>query len=212
MFDIDGTLIDSFEFDEQCYIKAVEEALDVSFSPDWQTFPNITDSGILAHFLQSIGRIDEFPEAEKRVKEKFIEFIRQHVKNAPAVATKGAISLVEQLLDCSDVTTTIATGGWLETARLKLTSAGFDTQRLAISSSNDHHVRSTIMKIALGSRSCDSVKVSYFGDGPWDKEACDELGFNFIAVGNKVKHHHQIEDFSNVEHILAMLKLNQTTR
>jgi len=78
------------------------------------------------------------------------------------------------------VSLSIATGGWEETALLKLQSAGIDVSGIPIASSNDHYARIEIMKMArVKASACESFPVTYFGDAAWDQKACRELGYNF---------------------------------
>ena len=46
---------------------------------------------------------------------------------------------------------------------------------------------------------------AYFGDGGWDKRASEELGYDFIAIGDKVQHHAQYPDFRRGKAILSRL-------
>ena len=39
------------------------------------------------------------------------------------------------------------------------------------------------MRTALGSIDSHVDSVTYYGDGEWDKRACEVLGWNFVAVG-----------------------------
>ncbi|MEJ1436305.1 MAG: hypothetical protein RPU61_03200 [Candidatus Sedimenticola sp. (ex Thyasira tokunagai)] len=98
----------------------------------------------------------------------------------------------------NDVVISIATGGWLEGAELKLNSAGINIKNIPVASSNDHYCRTEIMKIAEQRATNDNtIKTTYFGDGAWDKKACGELDYNFILVGNNASHSQRIIDFSS---------------
>jgi hypothetical protein len=48
---------------------------------------------------------------------------------------------------------------------------------------------------------------TYFGDTAWDKRACAELGYRFIAVGRKVEHDVRFDDFGDRDAVLACLGL-----
>ena len=48
---------------------------------------------------------------------------------------------------------------------------------------------------------------TFFGDGVWDKKACEELGFNFVLVGNRANHNQNINDFKSVNEALAYIGL-----
>ena len=52
MFDIDGTLVNSNDFDEECYLKAAETVLSVKISSDWENYEHATDSGILNEVIK----------------------------------------------------------------------------------------------------------------------------------------------------------------
>ena len=39
------------------------------------------------------------------------------------------------------------------------------------------------MEIALSQLGARFESVTYYGDGPWDREACLDLGWGFVAVG-----------------------------
>ena len=52
MFDIDGTLINSNKFDEDCYIKTARTVLGIDISSNWEEYPFATDSGILDEIIR----------------------------------------------------------------------------------------------------------------------------------------------------------------
>ena len=58
MFDIDGTLVESYEIDSQCFIDAVKEVTGLHVNPDWSKYQHVTDSGILNEILFSQRHID----------------------------------------------------------------------------------------------------------------------------------------------------------
>ncbi len=210
MFDIDGTLIKSFDFDEHCYMTAVKEITGHSLNGDWHTYPHVTDSGVLQHFLQQLGLQARFAEIHQQVKTLFTEMIRAHVQQTPVYEIPGAAAFVRYLKTQPGVKLSLATGGWAETARLKLTAAGIDISGMPLASSNDHYARTEIMQRALQQASTDNTpgSLSYFGDGEWDRLACHELNFNFILVGNRTRHHQQISDFRDIQQALAFLPLS----
>ena len=91
---------------------------------------------------------------------------------------------------------------------MKLESAEIDTSDIPIASSNDHFSRTEIMKIArekaIGN---DQIPCTYFGDGEWDKRACDELDFNFVLVGNRINHNQKIMNFNESKQAMAYIGL-----
>ncbi|WP_261842237.1 HAD family hydrolase [Aliamphritea ceti] len=209
MFDIDGTLVQSCDFDEHCYIAAIKEVTGHTLNGDWSTYPQVTDSGVLLHFLQQIGLQDKFTEIHQQVKTLFTEKIADHLQQTPLTEVPGAATFINYLRDQQQVRLSLATGGWNETARLKLAAAGIDITGIPLASSNDHYARTEIMQLAL-QQACENrtpSSLSYFGDGEWDRRACSELNFNFILVGNRTCHHQQISDFSDLQQALTFLPL-----
>ena len=47
LFDIDGTLVDSNEFDSEFYVQAVRKVLRIEVGDDWSAYQHVTDGGIL---------------------------------------------------------------------------------------------------------------------------------------------------------------------
>jgi len=198
MFDVDGTLVQSFKFDEECYLSAVSEVLGHPFTPDWSEYPHISDSGILRTYLQKLGQMHRHDEIYQQVKALFVDKIRRYLESNPAAEIPGARAFFSSLRERQDINLSIATGGWSETALLKLASAKIDVDGIPIASSNDHHVRSQIMISAASKANiAKGQSFTYFGDAEWDKLACAELGCKFILVGRRIEHDSQVDDFDS---------------
>lgn len=200
MFDIDGTLVESFEFDEECYLAAVYAVLGQKMDSDWSKYKHVTDSGILDRHIEQNKLGAQRDEIHVAVKSAFTDNIRQHIGQQAVKAVSGALVFVEKLKEMSNVSLSIATGGWAETANMKLNSAGFDISGIPMASSNDHYARKEIMKIALRkSKVTNLEKVTYFGDAQWDRQACEELNINFVLLGNRFQHRQNIANFDFFE-------------
>ena len=52
-----------------------------------------------------------------------------------------------------------------------------------MATSDDAQDRKDIMRIALSHLGSGFSSVTYFGDGPWDRDATMELGWRFVPVG-----------------------------
>ncbi len=207
MLDIDGTLLQSYEMDEQCFVDAVREATGLEISTDWGSYPFVTDRGILKTFIERQGLKYSLAQLENIVKPIFIRNVQQSVKVSPAQEVIGAKNFVSYLLDSDEYVVSIATGGWGETAKIKLESAGFETEKLAIMSSSDHYSRIKIMELAKSAiNQIDNYPVTYFGDAEWDLKACKELEVNVVIVGDRVNHYQRIQDFSCLENALNFVK------
>lgn len=208
IFDIDGTLVESFGFDSACYISAVREVLgEVYIHNDWSKYKNVTDTGSLRKIMEE-NNIQEKAQI-KEVRTKFGELIRQYLQNGGKCRPKeGAIHLIDKLLTSDGYEVGFATGGWEHTAKMKLQHAGFNLKNTVLTSSDDGDERVAIMKKCLLAlkKSC-FHRVVYVGDAQWDRQATQELGWHFIGVGTRLKGKCEfwVEDFSSQDTFIKML-------
>ena len=207
IFDIDGTLVENFGFDDACYISAIREVLgEVYIHDDWSKYKNVTDTGSLRQIMEENG-IQEKGQI-KEVRTRFGELIRQHLQNGGKCCPKeGAIHLINELLAAEDYKVGFATGGWRHTATMKLRHAGFSLENTVLTSSDDGDERVVIMKKCLLQLGHSFQRVVYIGDAEWDVQATQTLGWHFIGVGARLKGKCEfwIEDFSSYDTFIKML-------
>lgn len=210
MFDIDDTLVNSIEFDGSHYVNAVQSVIDAAIDTDWASYQNVTDSGILNEILDRQGIHTDRNRIHQEVKKRFTRLVQSHLYNKPVKEVLGASAFLQKLRERNDICLAIATGGWEETAKLKLDSAGIDYSGIAFASASDHVSRIGVMKVAESRcLTNEFASRSYFGDAIWDQKATQLLQFNFIQVGDKINHTQQISDFQPSDHIWAMLGLSK---
>ncbi len=207
IFDIDGTLVESFGFDDACYISAIKEVLgEVYIHDDWSKYKNVTDTGSLRQIMEE-NKIQE-KEQIKEVRTKFGELIRQHFQNGGECRPKeGAIHLIDKLLTSDGYEVGFATGGWRHTAKMKLRHAGFNLKNTVLTSSDDGDERVVIMQKCLFALGNCFHRIVYIGDAEWDMQATEELGWHFIGVGTRLKGKCEfwVEDFSSPDIFMKML-------
>jgi len=184
IFDIDGTLLQSASVDDALYRESVTSVLGhVRFRPSLGEYDFVTDSGILAQILNDNGLTSD-PDHGPMIKARFVDALASHVrKHGPFREIMGARAMLGRLCASSSHAVAIATGGWLETALLKLYSAEFDLSGIPLATANDFSDRTDIMSLALSRIGSEFQSITYYGDGPWDRSACQSLGWNFVAVG-----------------------------
>ncbi|MFK7977730.1 MAG: HAD family hydrolase [Halioglobus sp.] len=183
MFDVDGTLTQSYALDSQCYIRAVESVTGIKISDDWARYQHVTDAGILNETMAEHGG-DCSPQVHEQVKAAFLANLNAEVAKTSVQAVPGAPAFLDYLYSQPNVSVSFATGGWRESAFLKLESAGVPFQREAFASSDDHYSRTEIMKIAARRAGlAPGMRCTYFGDGLWDAQASRALGYAFVRVG-----------------------------
>ena len=198
LFDIDGTLIESMAVDTELYLSSISEILGpVTVREQLNDYDHVTDSGILAQLLDDNGySFDE--QTLAAVKSVFVEKIERHIEtNGPFVTIDGAIEFVTRTRAAEGRRVAIATGGWRESALLKLESAGFEIDGIPVVTSDDAASRIEIMQTALAKLGDGFESVTYFGDAEWDRRACHSLGWDFIAVGPGLG---GIESYTGIDH------------
>ena len=190
LFDIDGTLVESYGFDSRLYVRAVKEVLgDVEVSTDWSSYLHVTDAGILGQVLQQNGIAEDDTHAHE-VRERLRELIEDHLAAQPCAPVRGALPAVRRLLQDPDWQVGLATGGWRDIATAKLRSAGFVPEEFVLCSSDDHHERTEIMELCRQTVGGAHDRTVYVGDGTWDLRATRELGWGFVAIGPRLDGHH----------------------
>jgi hypothetical protein len=196
------------DFDPEIFASAIEEEIDTLVNRNWAQYKNVTDSGILDEIITTYGLGDQKIEIEEKVKKNFVSKIEEYLKRNPAREVNGASSFLDQSNSDNNINVSIATGGWYETTVLKLRSAGIIFSDIPIASSSDHHSRTEIMKISKA-RSNDKIGIpcTYFGDAPWDKIACEKLGYNFVLVGSEKIHDQWIQDFTKHKQAMSFIGL-----
>ena len=211
MFDIDGTLVDSTGFDAELFSSAVREVVGIEVDENWSSYTHVTDSGILGEILERSVAENERAVAYEQVKRRFVTLMEDFVPAMPSGLSPipGAVELVHLLKTAPQVAVAIATGGWRETAELKLRAVGIEFDGLPFATSSDLTSRAEIMRLAerrAGALGPFSRK-TYFGDAPWDLEATRALGYDFVAVGERVEHSCRFSDLRDLDTILGVLQV-----
>jgi len=211
-FDIDGTLVASAGFDGELYGETMRDVLGVELRSDLTQYKNISDAGILAEILESVSDVGERARLAREVQATFVDRTKQYIADNPKLIREvpGAVALVEVLRKSPNVRVCIATGGWAETAALKLRAIGLDPRSLAMATSSDALRRTEIMRLAESwATKAKVTRRTYFGDGVWDKKAAAELGYDFVAVGDGVGHQVAFPDLQDIEGIVRQLGVQQ---
>ena len=205
-FDLDGTLADSEAFDGELYVEAVRCVLGIDIEADWNGYRHRTDSGILNEIIDRSTPNADRSSLHSAVRRHFTVLVSDYVAARGGVIPEipGAMQFVSRLMKHPGVHVAVATGGWKETALIKLRAIGLDPLRLPLASSSDAMSKVDIMRIAER-RTLQNEKAkrkTYFGDSRYDKEVSRELGYDFIAIGKNVNNLPRYSNFLDMGSIL----------
>ena len=184
VFDLDGTLTDTNDVDAECFLAALEASFSIrNASHDWEDYSDVTDVSILAELvMQERGRPPSHEEQTAFIGEFVRRLAAEDRKRFTEIA--GARTLLTHL-QAIGWTVVVATGGWRESALLKLRYGGFGTLELPVATGNDARTRVEIIGSALmrgGGALEPTAPIVLFGDAIWDVRAAQRLGLPLIAV------------------------------
>ncbi|MEM7428829.1 MAG: HAD family hydrolase [Pseudomonadota bacterium] len=187
IFDVDGTLVNSFDRDGDLFCRAVTDVLgDVSFREDWGAYEHATDAGILRDIITDAG-LGPSGQLVKRVQQRFGALLEEAAGKEPFEEIAGAGDAFTSLKREAGFTVGVATGGWARAARTKLRSAGIPAEDVILRSSSDHFARQTIMLACLTALGEAPERPVYVGDGQWDVDACRALNWAFVGIGPRLE-------------------------
>lgn len=208
IFDIDGTLTDTHHVDSISFEKAILEVLPISsIDTVWHHYQHSTDLGITTEIIQAKLLRNPHQEEIDAIKNKFVTNLTTAFKNYPATCTpvNGAQEIFASISTLGwDIA--IATGGWKESALLKLQTASIPHAAIPIANSNDHAEREQIIAIAIERSRAhykkSYSKIIYIGDKLWDWVAAKNLNIHFIGIGDELgsinnKDFSHIQDYTN---------------
>jgi len=190
ILDLDGTLMPSAEIDNECFWQAVFDCYgNQDQLPELHGFKHVTDTGILDEWcVRHLGRPPSEDES-RQIKQYFAQLLEAAFILQPAhfEPLPGVGEWLEAAID-NNVYVGIATGGWQNSALLKLKLSGLERFDLPLASSDDAVSRTEIMQIAaqrtLGHHRTHEAVFTYIGDGTWDLQASNELGWRFIGIAD----------------------------
>jgi phosphoglycolate phosphatase-like HAD superfamily hydrolase len=188
MFDIDGTLVESMKVDEECFVRSFKDVFGFAdIDTDWSQYLRTTDSGIFHDVFTS--RIGRSPTAQEvsRFRRHFTQLLVAASSQSPFAPIAGADRLLSRLAQGGSHRVSLATGGWRDSARLKMASAGMCFDEHPAASADDALDRESIIRLSkqrAAERYGESVASTvYVGDEVWDARACRSLGVPFIGIG-----------------------------
>ena len=187
VFDIDGTLIESMAIDSDLYFSSISAVLgSVEIRENLNDYDHVTDTGIISQVMEDNG-LPQDSDAINTIRNRFVAGLIEHIKaDGPFPEIPGAGRFIDRLRESKEHDVAIATGGWRQSALLKLETSELNVKGIPVFSCDDSPSRSEIMRIALSQLGTLYESVMYFGDAEWDRRACEILGWEFVPVGSGI--------------------------
>jgi phosphoglycolate phosphatase-like HAD superfamily hydrolase len=187
MFDIDGTLTETVKVDEECFVRSFKDVFGFAdIDTDWSHYPHTTDSGIIEDIFTSRTGLPPTRQEIFRFRQHFIQLLASASLRCPFVPVAGADILLSRLAQGGSHRVSLATGGWRDSARFKMASAGLCYDDYPAASSDDAFDRESIIRLSMqraAERYGSLGSTVYVGDGVWDARACRSVGIPFIGIG-----------------------------
>lgn len=187
VFDVDGTLTETVGVGGECLVRSMAEVFGFEdVNTDWSSYRHSTESGILLEVHQMRTGRGPLVNEVKRFRQHFVTRLTQAWHESPFAAVPGAAECISALSESDAYRVALATGGWRDSARLKMASAGMCYDEHPSASADDSIERETIISIARQravERYGEFERVVYVGDGVWDARACRNLELPFIGIG-----------------------------
>lgn len=185
VFDIDGTLTQSVSAHQQAFTQALIE-IGVSKVPqNFGTFKHHTDFYIAKCIYEEHINQEFTPE----LLQAFEHHLLRYIKNVSIKEIPGARKVLHQLESATPFGIAYATGSMEAPARYKLQSMEMVPPFSTLVGSNACETREGIVTEAI-SRAQEHYGVRNFdriiavGDGIWDLKTAQQLGLEFIGIGN----------------------------
>ncbi len=209
LFDIDGTLVDAMDIENEFYPKAVSETLGIQgFSTDWESYPNPSDPGIVRSVVEKEFNRETTAEELQKCEECFANYVYQNRREYFPI--KGALELYHYFINDPTITVGIVTAAWRKVALLKLEHSCFEIGKTLLLTSSEYEDKYDAIVAAhkeLSISPDSSQKRLYIGDSTSDCRDAIKAGFKFLGVGKKWTEANSFNamgvlDFSNLESVL----------
>jgi phosphoglycolate phosphatase-like HAD superfamily hydrolase len=191
VFDVDGTLTDSSQVDAECLWQASREVLRLpsDHSPWIDDLRHATDLCIVTqHCEKRFGRPVTRSEVDL-IRRRLVRLLQDKSASKESVIRqiKGASGALSRVGAARGFAIAIATGCFIASAEFKLRSAGLFDESIPMAGSDNTLSRAEIMRnaaqLADQKHGIEFSDFTYVGDGVWDVEAANNLGWNFIGIG-----------------------------
>lgn len=187
IFDIDGTLTQTFHSLDNSYIRALSRFIDIDHDYQYhKECPHPTDEGVFQVLFEKHTSRKPTEEDRNRMQDQFLVELMHKYRHSPSFFEEvpGAARFIRELQDEEDIVVAVATGNWERVARFKLELAGIDHLKLELIGSDDYHDKESFTRALIErlQQKHDFDAITYVGDSMYDYHTTRALGINFIGI------------------------------
>ncbi len=221
VFDLDGTLTRTNDVDEECFVRAFMETLQLAeLNQDWDSYEQVSDEGVTRQiFAERFGR-HPAPDETSRIIDRFVDLLdASHGADASAFEEiPGAVRLLRQIRQDPDWAIALATGAWRRSAEFKIQRAALPVTDLPSAFAEDGPSREAIVHTAIERarkqyRQEKFERITSVGDALWDVKTARNLGLSFLGIASGARAlvlrdngaSHVIEDYRDPDRCLQYL-------
>ncbi|WCR58467.1 HAD family hydrolase [Wolbachia endosymbiont of Ctenocephalides felis wCfeJ] len=189
LFDIDGTLLQHNKHETNYWTTALSEMFQIKpIYSNWSNYKNKIDTAIFQEIFESnfkrspnVVELDSF-------KNNILSRFKKDLSHNPKIFREvhGASIFLNKLIRIKNMKAGIATGNWMEIAKLKLLSLNVSWGSGFIGGfSENGATRGDIIKYTIDKfKKCygEFNKIIYVGDAEWDYKAAKYCGIDFIGI------------------------------
>lgn len=193
IFDIDGTLTQTYTVDTKCFTQAVKDITHIdNLNTNWSSYQYSTDSGLLKEIYATHFQRAPSEDEVNKIRDRFVEYLKDEWLHDKLLYSPvpGAERVFQDIATLANWHIAIATGGWKKSALFKLESATIPHADLPKAFADDHFERTDIIKTAIkNSEFLHGINhykhIIYVGDKSWDERAATALNLGFVGVGQE---------------------------
>ena len=188
VFDIDDTLTQSAAIHIECFIHSLNELGVEKMDTNFGDYLHHTDS----YIAKTIYEKELWQTFTEELKAQFEKLLSNKMEGKTIEEVPGAAAFIKKLQKNKSVAICFATGSLRRPAVQKLKAIGVDFNNQLLVASDRLEKRESIVKGAIAAAKkfyiVDSFdRIISVGDGLWDLEAAENLGLEFIGIGEKNK-------------------------
>ncbi len=184
LFDIDGTLTQSVSTYHQVITNAMQQLGISNIDTDYDNYKHHTDSYALAYnYKRHFGK-----EASLSLRDQLDDLLAQEMKNHPPVyEISGAQSFLNHLKE-QQLPVAFGTGAFPKATAIKMKDAQLPYEPSVLATSKTSITREGFVQQAINQAKKhygieQFEKIISFGDGLWDLYTAQNLGLEFVGVG-----------------------------